>query len=82
MTVKRDAELKVQYSLNMLNFGQHFIFNCGVTSSLAIVAFKISNGLLTPGDMMLISALTAQLWSPLFFMGTIYRQMKENQIKM
>jgi len=68
---KRDAELDVQRSLNKLNFAQHFIFNTGVTLSIAIVALKIQSGILTPGDMILITALTNQLWSPLFFMGTV-----------
>ena len=44
----RDAALRTQYSLAMLNFGQNLIFSAGFSASLLLVANEVMAGRTIP----------------------------------
>lgn len=52
-----------------------------MTVNLLLAAWDISVGVLTPGDFVMIQALFMQIAQPLHFMGTIFRNLDESQIK-
>ncbi len=64
-------------SLAALNFGQATIFTIGLTLSMMMCVQGIRNGTNTIGDFVLINAMLIQLYQPLNFMGTVYREIKQ-----
>jgi ATP-binding cassette, subfamily B, heavy metal transporter len=64
-------------SLAVLNFGQAAIFSVGLTLSMVMCVQGIRNGTNTVGDFVLINAMLIQLYQPLNFMGTVYREIKQ-----
>ena len=73
--------MKVQYSLANLNAGQQCLFALGMTINLLLACNDIAAGKLTPGDFVMIQALFMQISQPLHFMGTIFRNLDESQVK-
>ena len=71
--LKRCA-MVVQTSLSQLNVGQTLIFSAGLTLNLFMAANDVVNGVMTPGDFILIQAYFMQLAGPLFNMGTLFRE--------
>jgi ABC-type transport system involved in Fe-S cluster assembly fused permease/ATPase subunit len=45
-----------------------------------LAARDISLGVMTPGDFVMIQALFLQIAQPLFFMGTIFRELDESHV--
>lgn len=64
-------------SLAVLNFGQAAIFSVGLTLSMVMCVQGIRAGTNTVGDFVLINAMLIQLYQPLNFMGTVYREIKQ-----
>jgi ATP-binding cassette subfamily B protein len=64
-------------SLAALNFGQAAIFTAGLTVAMIMCVQGIRNGTNTLGDFVLINAMMIQLYQPLNFMGTVYREIKQ-----
>jgi ATP-binding cassette, subfamily B, heavy metal transporter len=64
-------------SLAVLNFGQVVIFTLGLTAAMAMCVQGIRSGANTLGDFVLINAMMIQLYQPLNFMGTVYREIKQ-----
>jgi ATP-binding cassette subfamily B protein len=64
-------------SLAALNFGQATIFTLGLTVAMIMCVQGIRNGTNTLGDFVLINAMMIQLYQPLNFMGTVYREIKQ-----
>jgi ATP-binding cassette, subfamily B, heavy metal transporter len=77
MTRYEDASVKAYVSLAVLNAGQAFIFTIGLTAAMALCAFGIENGTNTVGDFVMINAMMIQLYTPLNFMGMVYREIKQ-----
>jgi ABC-type transport system involved in Fe-S cluster assembly fused permease/ATPase subunit len=75
--VYEKASVKSYTSLAVLNAGQATIFTLGMTFSMALCVQDIMTGRATIGDFVLINALLMQLYMPLNFMGTVYRQIKQ-----
>jgi ATP-binding cassette, subfamily B, heavy metal transporter len=77
MTRYEDASVKAYVSLAVLNAGQAVIFTIGLTAAMALCAFGIENGTNTVGDFVMINAMMIQLYTPLNFMGMVYREIKQ-----
>ncbi|MCX7324353.1 MAG: ABC transporter transmembrane domain-containing protein, partial [Hyphomicrobiales bacterium] len=69
--------VKAYQSLALLNFGQAFIFSVALTIAMWMCVDGIRSGRNTLGDFVLINALLIQLYTPLNFMGTVYREIKQ-----
>lgn len=67
-------------SLGNMNSMQRIIFSAGLTGSILLGAMKVMDGTLTAGDIVLLQALMMQLFSPLFFLGTMHRAWTESLI--
>ncbi len=70
------AALKTQYSLSTLNIGQAFIIALGVTAMMLLAGYETVQGRMTIGDFVMVNAYMLQLFTPLNFLGFVYRQMK------
>jgi ATP-binding cassette, subfamily B, heavy metal transporter len=77
MTRYEDASVKAYVSLAVLNAGQAVIFTIGLTGAMALCAYGIEHGTNTVGDFVMINALMIQLYTPLNFMGMVYREIKQ-----
>jgi len=71
-----DAAVTSELSLAWLNAGQAFIIACGVTAMLGLAAQGVANGEMTLGDLVLVNAYLIQLFIPLNFLGTVYREIR------
>jgi ATP-binding cassette, subfamily B, heavy metal transporter len=69
--------IRAYTSLAALNFGQALIFTAGLTLAMIMCVQGIRNGTNTLGDFVLINAMMIQLYQPLNFMGTVYREIKQ-----
>lgn len=69
--------IKAYTSLAWLNFGQAAIFAVGLTISMVMCVQGFKAGTNTVGDFVLINAMLIQLYLPLNFMGTVYREIKQ-----
>jgi ABC-type transport system involved in Fe-S cluster assembly fused permease/ATPase subunit len=77
MTRYEDASVKAYVSLAVLNAGQAVIFTIGLTAAMALCAFGVEHGTNTVGDFVMINAMMIQLYTPLNFMGMVYREIKQ-----
>lgn len=59
------AEIKMNATSSVLQFGQGFIQGSGITIAMCIAAIAAAQGKLTPGDLVLIHSYIAQLFYPL-----------------
>ncbi len=69
--------VRAYQSLALLNFGQALIFSVALTVAMWMCVDGIRSGTHTLGDFVLINALLIQLYTPLNFMGTVYREIKQ-----
>ncbi|CAH1651830.1 ATM1-type heavy metal exporter [Hyphomicrobiales bacterium] len=69
--------IKSYTSLAWLNFGQAAIFAVGLTLSMVMAVRGFQAGTNTVGDLILINSMLIQLYLPLNFMGTVYREIKQ-----
>src|SRR6476661_5783205 len=78
-SVARYEESSVQAytSLAVLNTGQAVIFTLGLTATMLMCAIGVRNGTNTVGDFVLVNAMMIQLYTPLNFMGMVYREIKQ-----
>ena len=74
------AAVKTWESLAVLNAGQTIIYAVGLTIVMAMSAFAITKGQATIGDFVMINALMVQLYMPLNFIGSSYREIKQGLI--
>src|SRR5215470_3122993 len=72
-----DASVKAYVSLAVLNAGQAVIFTIGLTAAMVLCAYGIARGTNTVGDFVMINAMMIQLYTPLNFMGMVYREIKQ-----
>ncbi|MBB5019729.1 ATP-binding cassette subfamily B protein [Chitinivorax tropicus] len=72
------AAIRNQVSLAALNAGQSAIIAVGVTILMALAAHGVVQGSMTLGDLVLVNAFLIQLYSPLHFLGFVYREIKHS----
>jgi len=72
-----DASVRAYTSLAVLNAGQAVIFTLGLAGAMALCAFGIERGANTVGDFVMINAMMIQLYTPLNFMGMVYREIRQ-----
>ena len=77
-----DAAVKNETSLAWLNIGQSVITNLMMGAAMAWTVIGWSEGRLTPGDVVLVNTLLAQLFRPLDILGMVYREVKQGLIDM
>ena len=77
-----DAAVTSENSLAWLNIGQALITNLMMAAGLALVVFGWAAGKFTPGDVVLVSTLLAQLFRPLDLLGMVYRTIRQGVIDM
>ena len=70
------SAVKNQVSLSLLNAGQGVIIAGGVTSVMVMAARGVVAGTMTVGDVVLVASYLTQLWSPLHFLGFVYREIR------
>jgi ATP-binding cassette subfamily B protein len=72
------SAVKTYTSLAWLNAGQAVIYTIGMTICMVMVVSGIRGGTNTVGDFVFINAMLIQLYVPLNFMGTLYREIKQS----
>ena len=74
----RQAALKSQKTLSMLNAGQQVIIAIGLVAMLWRATQGVVDGRMTLGDLVMVNAFMIQLYIPLGFLGVIYREIKQS----
>ena len=71
------AANKSRHSLSLLNIAQTFILMAGITIMLVMSAYGIKNGNINVGGFVVINAYMLQLYQPLNFLGSVYREIRQ-----
>ena len=74
----REARLKSQTTLSVLNTGQQLIIAIGLVAMLWRATQGVVDGRMTLGDLVMVNAFMIQLYIPLNFLGVIYREIKQS----
>ena len=77
-----DAAVKNETSLAWLNVGQSLITNLMMAGAMGFVVWGWSRGRFTPGDVVIVNTLLAQLFRPLDLLGMVYRTIRQGLIDM
>lgn len=68
------ASVKSQVTLALLNIGQGVIIGIGLTILLIMAANAVINQSMTLGEFVMVNAFLIQLYIPLNFLGTVFRE--------
>jgi ATP-binding cassette subfamily B protein len=77
-----EAAVKSENSLAWLNIGQSLITNLMMAGAMGFTVWGWSKGRFTPGDVVLVNTLLAQLFRPLDMLGMVYRTIRQGLIDM
>jgi ATP-binding cassette, subfamily B, heavy metal transporter len=77
-----NAAVKSENSLAWLNIGQSLITNLMMAGAMGYTVWGWSTGRFTPGDVVLVNTLLAQLFRPLDMLGMVYRTIRQGLIDM
>ncbi len=72
------AAVKSKTTLSMLNAGQGAIIAAGVTVIMIMAGYGVQGGTMTVGDFVLVNTYLLQLYMPLNFLGSVYREIKHS----
>ena len=76
------AANKSRYSLSLLNVSQTLVIMTGITIMLVMTTFGIKNNFISVGGFVVINAYMLQLYQPLNFLGSVYREIRQALIDM
>ncbi len=76
------ASIQAQTSLSILNTGQAVIVALGMGSVMIMAALGIKAGRFSVGDFVMANAILMQLYVPLNFLGTVYREITQALVDM
>lgn len=71
------AAIRIWTSLGFLNFGQGLIFWTGMVVIGTMSASGVMSGKLSIGDFVLINTFMMQIYRPLNFIGSVYREIRQ-----
>ncbi len=74
--------IKVETSLAWLNIGQSLITNALMFGAMGYVVWGWSQGRFTPGEVVVVNTLLAQLFRPLDMLGMVYRTIRQGLVDM
>jgi ATP-binding cassette subfamily B protein len=78
LAVYERASIQTYTSMAVLNTGQGVIFTLGLTVCLVMSAMGVMAGTNTVGHFAMVNLIFLQLFIPLNFMGTMYREIKQS----
>ena len=67
-----------RHTLSMLNIAQTFIIMSGITIMLVMSVYGIKNGDIDVGGFVVINAYMLQLYQPLNWLGSVYREIRQS----
>ncbi|HBC58339.1 MAG TPA: metal ABC transporter permease, partial [Gammaproteobacteria bacterium] len=76
------AAIRSHLTMSLLNLGQGSLISVGVLTIMIFAAQGVVDQQLTLGDLVLINTLMLQLFIPLGFLGTVYRELKNSLVDM
>jgi len=76
------AANKSRHSLSLLNIAQIIVIMSGITIMLAMTAFGIRSNDISIGGFVVINAYMLQLYQPLNFLGSVYREIQQSLVDM
>ena len=76
------AAITAKVSLSLLNTGQGAIIASGASIIMILAGYGVSSGTMTVGDFVLVNTYLLQLYIPLSFLGSSYREIKHSLIDM
>jgi ATP-binding cassette subfamily B protein len=71
------AANKTRHALSLLNISQTLVIMTGITIMLVMSAYGIKNGDIDVGGFVVINAYMLQLYQPLSFLGSVYREIRQ-----
>lgn len=71
------AANKTRHALSLLNVSQTLVIMTGITIMLVMSAYGIKNGDIDVGGFVIINAYMLQLYQPLSFLGSVYREIRQ-----
>jgi len=71
-----------RYSLSLLNIAQIIVIMSGITIMLVMTAFGIRSNDISIGGFVVINAYMLQLYQPLNFLGSVYREIQQSLVDM
>jgi ABC-type transport system involved in Fe-S cluster assembly fused permease/ATPase subunit len=74
------AAVRSQVTLNMLNVGQSVIIALGLAAIMLLSASGVASGHMTVGRFVLANTYLMQLYTPLTFLGFVYREVKQGLV--
>src|SRR6516165_2794930 len=72
------AAVKSETTLTLLNLGQGTIIATGLVAIMTLAARGVAAAEMTVGDFVLVNAYLIQLYTPLNFLGMVYRNIKQS----
>ena len=73
---------KNRSSLSILNISQNVIIMLGITILMIISSVNVQKNLITIGDFVIINTYLLQLYQPLNFLGSVYREIRQSIVDM
>ncbi|GAB0113394.1 ABCB family ABC transporter ATP-binding protein/permease [Acidisoma sp. C75] len=74
------AAVRSQVTLNLLNIGQAVIIALGLVAIMLLSARQVVSGQMTVGRFVLANTYLMQLYTPLNFLGFVYREVKQGLV--